>query len=166
MLHADPKPAGAGGSVSGSANVVVTQASGSLGSKKLLMTCQVMATGPSGRAMPVRGLLDSGAEVSAVTTQVARMLGLKKLETTVSVTAFGGGVKGASPYVALSIQAIHAEPWQTNLEAVVVDKITDSIPRTRAPAVRRHPSLQGVLLADPHFDVPGRVDGLMFCPKS
>ena len=64
MLHADPKPAGAGGSVSGSANVVVTQASGSLGSKKLLMTCQVMATGPSGRAMPVRGLLDSGAEVS------------------------------------------------------------------------------------------------------
>ena len=160
MLHADTKPVGAGSSVSGSANVVVAQTS-SLGSKKLLMTCQVMATGPSGKTMPVRGLLDSGAEVSAVTTQVARKLGLKKLDTTVSVTAFGGGVKGASPSVVLSIQAIHAEPWQTELEAVVVDKITDSIPRTRAPAVRRHPSLQGVLLADPHFDIPGRVDLLL-----
>ena len=56
MLHADTKPVGAGSSVSGSANVVVAQTS-SLGSKKLLMTCQVMATGPSGKTMPVRGLL-------------------------------------------------------------------------------------------------------------
>ena len=61
MLHADAKPSQEGSTVSSSANVVVAQASGSLGSKKLLMTCQVMAIGPGGRTMAVRGLLDSGA---------------------------------------------------------------------------------------------------------
>ena len=161
LLHVDSRPAGTVVAASGSANVVATQASGSLGSNKLLMTCQVLATGPTGRAMPVRGLLDSAADISAVTTQVARQLGLKKLETTVSVASFGGGVQVASPSVSLNIQSIHAKPWHTSLEAVVTDKITGTIPRSRASAVREHPSLRGVQLADPHFDLPGRVDLLL-----
>ena len=147
--------------VSGTANVVATEANGSLSSNKLLMTCQVLATGPTGKAMPIRGLLDSGADISAVTTQVARQLGLRKLNTTVSVSSYGGVVQPASPSVSLTIESIHAKPWHTSLEAVVIDKITETIPRSKATSVREHPSLQGVQLADPHFDLPGRVDLLL-----
>ena len=122
--------------VSGTANVVATEANGSLSSNKLLMTCQVLATGPTGKAMPIRGLIDSGSDISAVTTQVARQLGLRKLNTTVSVSSYGGVVQPASPTVSLTIESIHAKPWHTSLEAVVIDKITGTIPRSKATSVR------------------------------
>ena len=51
---------------------------------KLMMTCEALATGPTGKSMPVRALLDSGADVSSVTTQVANYLNLKHLDATVA----------------------------------------------------------------------------------
>ena len=69
LLHIDSGSGAASGNVSGTANVVATT-TGSLSSNKLLMTCQVLATGPTGKAMPIRGLLDSGADISAVTTNI------------------------------------------------------------------------------------------------
>ena len=162
LLHVDPGTQAQSVSVAGTSNVVVSDTSGSLVKNKLLMTCQVMATGPTGKAMPVRGLLDSGADISAVTTKVAKHLGLKKLTTTVTVSSYGDVVNNpASSSVSLVISAIHAKPWEATIDAVVIDKITGTIPRSRASSVREHPSLQGVNLADPHFDLPRRVDLLL-----
>ena len=160
LLHIDSGSGAASGNVSGTANVVATT-TGSLSSNKLLMTCQVLATGPTGKAMPIRGLLDSGADISAVTTKVAKQLGLRKLGTTVSVSSYGDVMQPASPSVSLTIDSIHAKPWQAGIEAVVVDKITGTIPRSKATSVREHPCMQGLQLADPHFDLPGRVDLLL-----
>ena len=160
LLHIDSGSGAASGNVSGTANVVATT-TGSLSSNKLLMTCQVLATGPTGKAMPIRGLLDSGADISAVTTKVAKQLGLRKLGTTVSVSSYGDVMQPASPSVSLTIDSIHAKPWQAGIEAVVVDKITGTIPRSKATSVREHPCMQGLQLADPHFDLPARVDLLL-----
>ena len=146
-------------SVAGTANVVSTNTLGSLNRHKLLMTCEVLATGPTGKAMPVRGLLDTGADISAVTSRVAKYLGLEKLSTTISVSSYGDVVnQPPSPTVSLVINSIHSEPWQAQLAAVVTEKITGNLPRVNASAVRSHPCLEGVELADPNFDVPGRID--------
>ena len=148
--------------VAGTANVVASDTTGSLAQNKLLMTCQVLATGPTGKSMPIRGLLDSGADISAVTSRVAKHLGLKKLNTTVAVSSYGDVInQPAAPTVSLVMDSIHAKPWQATIEAVVIDKITGTIPRSSASSVREHPGLQGVQLADPNFDLPGRVDLLL-----
>ena len=176
LLHVDPSSQAQPVQVVGTSNVVQAQPvhvvgtsqvaisakSTSLTKTKLLMTCPVMARGPSGKSMPVRGLLDSGADISAITTRVAKHLGLKKLNTCVTVSAYGDvASQGPSPVVTLAISAIHSEPWEASVDAVVIDKITGAIPRSKVSSVREHPSLQGVRLADPNFDLPGRIDLLL-----
>ena len=158
LLHVDSGSGSQAVTVSGTANVVATDATSQ---NKLLMTCQVLATRPTGKAMPIRGLLDSGADISAVTTKVARHLGLRKLGTTVAVSSYGDVLQPASPSVSLTIKSIHSKPWQASIEAVVIDKITGTIPRSRTTSVREHPCLRGVQLADSHFDLPRRVDLLL-----
>ena len=61
----------------------------------------------------------------------------------------------------LTIDAIHSEPWRAKIAAVVTDKITGHLPRQSAASVRNLPCLQGVELADPNFDVTGRIDLLL-----
>ena len=55
--------------------------SNSLNQAKLLMTCEVLVTGPTGKSMPVRALLDSGADISSITNKVANHLKLKISKT-------------------------------------------------------------------------------------
>ena len=157
LIHADhtpPQPA--------TANLVATNTLDSLGRNKILMTCQALATGPTGKSMPIRGLLDTGADVSVVTKKVAKYLSLKKLETTIAVSSYGDVVtEKASPTVSLTIDAIHSEPWRAQLAAVVTEKITGCLPRQSAAAVRDLPCLQGVKLADSTFDAPGDIDLLL-----
>ena len=162
LLHTDPGNQAQPNAVAGTSNVAIGDDSSSLVKNKLLMTCQVMATGPTGKSMPVRGLLDYGADISAVSTRVAKHLGLRKLNTSVTVSAYGDVVSQKStPAVTLAISAIHSEPWEASIDAVVIDKIIGVIPRSKVSNVREHPSLQGVRLADPNFDLPGRVDLLL-----
>ena len=53
------------------------------------MTCMAKATGPTGETMSVRALLDSGADVSSVTSQVAKQLKLQKLDAVMAIETFG-----------------------------------------------------------------------------
>ena len=84
LIHSEASPP-----VSGTANLVANNTIGSLGKHKLLMTCEVLATGPTGKSMPVRGLLDTGADISAVTSRVAKHLCLEQLDTTIAVSTYG-----------------------------------------------------------------------------
>ena len=47
------------------------------------------------------------------------------------------------------------------MRALVVENITGDLPSGPLPAVRGQPYLQGLQLADPYFDKPGRVDMLL-----
>ena len=162
LIHSEPASHSQPAAVSGTANLVASNTIGSLGQHKLLMTCEVMATGPTGKAMPVRGLMDTGADISAVTSRVAKHLCLEQLDTTIAVSTYGDVVnQSACPTVALTIDAIHSKPWRAQIAAVVTEKITGNLPRQSASSVRSHPCLQGIQLADPKFDVPGKNDLLL-----
>ena len=47
------------------------------------------------------------------------------------------------------------------MQALVVESITGDLPSGPLPAVQEQPYLQGLKLADPTFDKPGRVDLLL-----
>ena len=65
------------------------QPDSSLHKKKLMMTCMAKATGPTGETMAVRALLDSGADVSSVTSQVAKQLKLQKHDAVMAIETYG-----------------------------------------------------------------------------
>ena len=97
--------------MAGTANVMASDTTGSLAQNKLLMTCQVLATGPTGKSMPIRGLLDSGTDISAVTSTVAKHLGLNKLNTTVAVSSYGDVInQPAAPTVWILSMPSHGKP--------------------------------------------------------
>ena len=69
FLHTNqptPTPSPPVGTINRTTDAV--QPDSSLHKKKLMMTCMAKATGPTGETMAVRDLLDSGANVSSVTT--------------------------------------------------------------------------------------------------
>ena len=82
--------------LSGTANLVASTSISSLDKNKFMMTCQILVTGPTGKSMPVMALLDSGADISAITTKVAKHLCLEKLDTTMAVATYGDVVNETS----------------------------------------------------------------------
>ena len=128
----------------------------------LLMTCQVLVTGPSGRSMLVRTLLDSGSTLSLITNKVAKHLALKKLDTKMAVSALGDVVTETScPLTPVTISSLHKEGWSHEMTAVITQKISGYLPMQGASGVRDLPNIKGLDLADPYFDSPGRIDMLL-----
>ena len=127
-----------------------------------MMTREALATGPTGKSMPVRALLDSGADISSVTTQVAKHLKLQKLDATMAVETFGDANSDTiCPNTHFTLSSFHRKDWCIQVSAAVIKKITGNQPRQDASIVRRLPGLEGLTPADPHFDKPERIDVLL-----
>ena len=126
-----------------------------------MMTCQAMVTGPTGRSMPVRVLLDSGADLSSVSIQLAKHLHLKTLEPAVSVDTFDSTEEKIYHQAEFTLHSLTRSDWKLHMAALIVKRIIGSQPRKDASAVRAMEVVQGCTLADPDFDKPGRIDVLL-----
>ena len=92
---------------------------------KLLMTCEVMVTGPTGKSMPVRALLDSGADTCSITSKVANHLNLKYLKETVAITSFANDDEMICNTTSFQLSSRLKKDWNHQVMAVVVNKITE-----------------------------------------
>ena len=147
---------------SGTVNVTSTSAANdSLHQNKLMMTCEALATGPTGKSIPVRALLDSGADISSITTRVANHLQLKHSGSQVAVATFGSPTEQVCPATHFTLSSFNKESWKLPVAAVIIKKITDDQPRQDASLVKQMPVVQGLTPADPKFHLPGRVDVLL-----
>ena len=150
---------------SGSAPLTTTGAIHHLSIKKpkakLLMTCKVMITGPTGKTMPVRALLDSGADTCSITSKVAKHLSLKQLKETVAISPFGNNHQMICQTTSFQLSSLLKADWTHQVMAVIVDQITGDQPREDASAVRSLTKVKDLILADPLFDSPGRIDVLI-----
>ena len=114
------------------------------------MTCQVVVTGPTGKSMLVRTLLDSGSTVSLVTKKVAKNLSLKRLSTSMIVAALGDVItEPASLTASITISSLYRQDWKAEVTAGIAQTITGYIPSCAASSVRELP------------DDPGRIDLLL-----
>ena len=139
----------------------INTTSNSLSKAKLLMTCQVVVTGPGGRSMLARALLDSAADVSSITTKVARQLHLKALQDTVAIGSFGNSTEQILGATTFTLSSLLKEGWSHQVTAVMVDQITGKHPKQDASIVRSMPELKDLTPADPLFHRPGRIDVLL-----
>ena len=125
----------------------------------LLMTSQVLLTGPTGRTLVARALLDSGATFSLISTRAMHTLGLIRSKTCIAIK----GVQNSqsSPSHALTMFSLSPvqEPSKIfHISAAVVPEVTCDLPPQGATSVRELPHIRELSLADPHFHSSGRID--------
>ena len=111
--------------------------------------------------MPVRALLDSGADVSSVTSKVANHLNLKNLDATVAVATFGSTSEKICKAANFTLTSISKKDWSHQVSAVIIDKITDHHPKQDASMVKTMSAVKGLNPADPLFYKPGLSDVLL-----
>ena len=131
-------------------------------STTLLGTC-VVTVEVEGRRQKARALLDSGSHITFASSRLVSSLKAKK---TPSVTLVSGIEQTSAPAsqfkVDLTLRSIYDDsPRTIDVRAAVVDTITGDLPERALPGIKLPAFVQGLQLADPNFDRPGRIDRLL-----
>ena len=127
----------------------------------LLMTAEVLLKGPGGHQLKARAFLDPGAGLSLVSSRVAQILELPLESSRTSFTTVQGTkCQGSNYLTTLTISPLHNKKEFTCRPAVV-KTVTEKIPNKLLAPVEDYPHLTGLYLADPTFNIPGRVDILL-----
>ena len=127
----------------------------------LLMTAQVLLKGPSGHQIQARAFLDPGAGLSIVTNQITQILELPMEACKIAFTTVQGTICQGSNFLAnLTISSLNHDK-EFVCRPAVVRKVTENIPNKSLAPVDDYPHLLGLRLADPTFNIPGKVDILL-----
>ena len=128
----------------------------------LMMTAQVMISGPGGHQVSARALIDSGAGMSLVSHRVSQLLNLPLTRNHLQFS----GVQGTPCKPSRHITHFNISPMQADLpkvlvKAAVVPTVTVDLPTRELTQVKDLPHLSDLQLADPNFHSPGRIDILL-----
>ncbi|XP_052565845.1 uncharacterized protein LOC128093365 [Culex pipiens pallens] len=125
----------------------------------LLATAVVLAYDSSGAAHKCRVLLDSGAMANFMSTRMAELLRLRKESANVPID----GVNGMKTVVKYKVSAkvvSRTTSFETTLEYLIVPRVTGALPAMKIDPKGWHIP-ESMLLADPKFYEPARVDMLV-----
>jgi hypothetical protein len=127
----------------------------------LLQTAIVKISDSRGSWHSVRALLDPGADSNFISTEVANVLNLKLRGTHVEANGLGGNhLTVIRHIVTTEISDDEAADSRLSLDFLVTPKITNPTPFAAVDrSALNIPS--NIRLADPHFDVPGKIDILL-----
>ncbi|XP_062713737.1 uncharacterized protein LOC115269020 [Aedes albopictus] len=125
----------------------------------LLLTAVVQAFDKKNRPHPCRVLLDSGSQVNFVTEELANRLDLPKQPANVPITGINALRTLARDKVTLKIKS-RVSSFQASLECLVTPRVTGTIPSSKID-VAQWEIPDGVVLADPEFHTPDKVDLLI-----
>ena len=127
--------------------------------EKLLMTSQVVLTGPTGKQMVVRALLDSGAEVSIISSKIMNQLQLTKQDEWMTLQGIESPENStARPTAMVTVSGVNNREWSQPVKVTVLPKVCTQLPKEHLQSIRDMPHLRDLELADPHFYEPRRVD--------
>ena len=125
----------------------------------ILATAVINIKDSKGRFHVARAFLDPGSQACHMTLKFANQLGLRKMPIDVPVSGLGGSqIQRAKSQVEADICSNYSD-FQTSAAFLVIEKILDKLPTKAFPF--QMDLLQGIELADPYFNQPGRVDVLI-----
>ena len=128
----------------------------------LLMTSQVTVTGPTGKYLTVRTLLDSGSTLSILSTKALKYLDLKDTGRTVSISGIASkSTNQKHPLCKVILTSDYQPEWSKGITVAGMKEVTRQMPLQEAEAVRELPHIRNLELADKDFDKPGRIDLLL-----
>ena len=93
------------------------------------MTSQVVLTGPTGKQMVVRALLDSGAEVSIISSKIMNSLQLIKQDEWMTLQGIESPENStARPTAMVTVSAVNSE-WSQPVKVTVLPKVSTELPK-------------------------------------
>ena len=143
-----------------SAPVLSGHVSDSSNQQALLSTILLNVTGDDGNQMTCRALLDNGSMVSFISESLVQLLRLPKTSANLQINGIGECSRSVRGMVSCTIEAASQPQQSIQINAYVLPSITGNLPTTRIPQ-HEWSHLQGIQLADPHFNEPYRVDMLL-----
>ena len=128
----------------------------------LMMTAVVKLTGPSGKTLQARALIDSGAGISLISNRVTQQMCLPVTKADLQFTGVQGTpCKSAKHVTQVCISSTQSQESPLSIKAAVVNTVTNDLPSRDFSEVARLPHLIGLQLADPEFHLPARIDLLL-----
>ena len=128
----------------------------------VIQTCHVMLE-TGGRTCAARAMLDSGSTLSFLTNRVATTLKAKKTPFVTAVTGLGQVPSVTSQFqTTLTLKSVaYAKESPIEIHPALVTSITGITPSNDIQVSRDTDFIQGLTLADPSFNLPGRIDLLL-----
>mgnify|MGYP003623263326 CR=1 FL=1 len=125
----------------------------------LLSTALVKVRDTIGNVHTVRALLDSCSQSNFITDSCVQRLNLKKIRTKIPVQGVNNLRATSNHTVSIEICSNHSE-FRTELNCLVLPKISSDLPDITIDS--EHWGLpEGLPLADPAFNQPGKIDMLI-----
>ncbi|XP_011685766.1 PREDICTED: uncharacterized protein LOC105448721 [Wasmannia auropunctata] len=127
----------------------------------LLATANVRVVGPRGESVVARALLDQGSELSFITELLAQLLKLERKRAAIPLIGIGAQKSDTTRgRVDCEIRSCVAPAFSCWLAAYILPRLTAQIPSSSVRSAE-WPHLRNISLADPGFNVLGRVDLLL-----
>lgn len=127
----------------------------------LLGTALVRVRDRAGGMQPVRALLDSGSQISAMTASCVDRLGLERSKYTAPLIGLSGVlISSVSGSVDCLVTPRYADDPSIHLQARIMSKIVADMPSHNLPTNLKD-KFSHLVLADPHFDRSAPVDLLL-----
>ena len=128
----------------------------------LMATAQLVITGPNGKELQARALLDSGAGLSLISDRVAKMLNLPLQPTKLQLSvAQGETAKPLHHLTSINLSPLHNRAMKIPCHPAVSPTVTADLPPQPVQPVTDLPHLMGLQLADTSHHLPGRIDLLL-----
>lgn len=128
----------------------------------LLATATIKAIASNGEKHYLRCLIDQGSQVSFITEAAAQLLRLKKTAIIASVSGVGAAGKETSKsIVKFDINSRYDYNFELSIEALVLSKLTSSLPASFITIPSSWHHLKSIFLADPNYNKPGQIDVLL-----
>ena len=127
----------------------------------LLMTCRIIVETPQG-VVKARALLDTGSSASFVTELLAQLLRLRRFTQNARICGIAGisHSDGKQAITQFLVSSTHSSGVRYSVNAFIVPQITGNQPVCTIP-VQNWTHLEGLALADPEYNRPGRIDILL-----
>ena len=128
----------------------------------LLMTCKIMVSSTNGSSVEARAILDPGSTTSFITERLANTMRLNGSKQAVHITGIMGTMARAStPSVTTCmVSPIYGDRTPLDISAVILLNITRDMPIRRITIQTGWSHIDDLMLADPKFGEPGRIDAL------
>lgn len=122
----------------------------------LLPTVKVKIRTKRGDYITARGLLDTGSQISLVTSRLVSKLNLKTFNNNVNILGISENITNVQKAVNLKIESCVFD-YSTNIKCSVVDKITSDIPQTNFNVSNLNIP-KNIKLSDDDFNKSGTID--------
>lgn len=129
--------------------------------KVLLATALVNCQTHSGDFLTLRALIDPGSEATFITESAVQKLRLQKKKSIASIVSLGQAKTGVSRnQVSITMFATNNSKFNLTINALVYSNITSILPAETLDT-KDWQHLQNLRLADPFFNIPGKIDLLL-----